>query len=98
MPVIVGVEGATRLLPGYNVDLEITTADSQGMVVPIEALVVKDEGDSVYIIKDGVAKLTKVKTGISDGITMEIKDGVAKDDQVVTNPGNLQDGSKVRIK
>ena len=98
LPVIVGVEGATRLLPGYNVDLEITTADSQALVVPIEALVVKDEGDSVFIIKDGVARLTKVKTGISDGITMEIKDGVAKDDQVATNPGNLQDGSKVRIK
>lgn len=98
LPVIVGVEGATRLLPGYNVDLEITTADSQALVVPIEALVVKDEGDSVYIIKDGVARLTKVKSGISDGMTMEIKDGVAKDDQVVTNPGNLQDGSKVRTK
>ncbi|ODA42916.1 efflux RND transporter periplasmic adaptor subunit [Desulfosporosinus sp. BG] len=99
LPVIVSVEGATRLLPGYNVDLEITTADSQALVVPIEALVVRDdEEDSVFIIKDGVARLTKVKTGISDGITMEIKEGVAKDDQVVTNPGKLQDGGKVRIK
>jgi len=98
LPVIVGVENAPRLLPGYNVDLEITVADSQSLVVPIEALVEKDEGNSVWVIKDGLAKLTPVKTGISDGITMEIKSGVAQDDQVVLNPpAQLQDGSKVRV-
>ena len=98
LPVIVGVENAPRLLPGYNVDLEITVADTQSLVVPIEALVEKDEGNSVWVIKDGLAKLTPVKTGISDGITMEIKSGVAQDDQVVLNPpAQLQDGSKVRV-
>ena len=65
------------LLPGYNVDLEITVADTQSLVVPIEALVEKDEGKSVWVIKNGLARLTPVKTGISDGITMEIKSGVA---------------------
>ncbi|MHB8124994.1 MAG: efflux RND transporter periplasmic adaptor subunit [Desulfitobacteriaceae bacterium] len=98
LPIIVGVEGASRLLPGYNVDLEITTSDSQALVVPIETLVEKSEGDSVYIIKDGLARLTTVKTGISDGITMEIKAGVTKDDQVVLDPpAQLHDGSKVRV-
>jgi len=98
LPVIVGVEDAPRLLPGYNVDLEITVADSQALVVPIEALVEKDEGNSVWVIKDGLALLTPVKTGISDGITIEIKSGVAQDEQVVLNPpAQLQDGSKVRV-
>jgi len=98
LPIIVEVEGASLLLPGYNVDLEITTADSQALVVPIEALVEKDDGTSVYLIKDGLAQLTTVKTGISDGITIEIKAGLAKDDQVVLNPtAQLQDGSKVRV-
>ncbi|HWP95512.1 MAG TPA: efflux RND transporter periplasmic adaptor subunit [Syntrophomonadaceae bacterium] len=99
LPVTVGVEQqATHLLPGYNVDLEITTADSQALVVPIEALVEKDEGDSVWVIKDGLAHLIPVKTGISDGITMEIKEGAAKDDQVVLNPpAQLKEGSKVRV-
>jgi HlyD family secretion protein len=98
LPIIVGVESTSLMLPGYNVDLEITTADSQALVVPIEALVEKDEGNSVYLIKDGLARLTPVKTGISDGITMEIKSGLAQDDQVVLNPpAQLQDGSKVRV-
>lgn len=98
LPVIVGVENAPLLLPGYNVDLEITVADSQALVVPIEALVEKEEGNSLWVIKDGLARLTPVKTGISDGITIEIKSGVAPDDQVVLNPpAQLQDGSKVRV-
>jgi RND family efflux transporter, MFP subunit len=98
LPIIVGVEEAPLLLPGYNVDLEITTSDIQALVVPIEALIEKNEGESVYIIKDGLARLTTVKTGISDGITMEIKDGVNNDDQVVLDPpAELHDGSKVRV-
>lgn len=98
LPVIVEVDNAPLLLPGYNVDLEITVADSQALVVPIEALVEKDEGKSVWVVKDGLARLTPVKSGISDGITIEIKSGVAQDDQVVLNPpAQLQDGSKVRV-
>ncbi len=98
LPIIVDVEGGSLLLPGYNVDLEITTADSQALVIPIEALVEKDEGSSVYVIQDGLARLTLVKTGISDGITIEIEAGLAKDDQVVINPpAQLEDGSKVRV-
>lgn len=98
LPVIVGVDNAPLLLPGYNVDLEITVADSQALVVPIEALVEKDEGKSVWVIKDGVARSIPVKSGSSDGITIEIKSGVAEGDQVVLNPpAQLQDGSKVRV-
>lgn len=99
LPVTVGVENAPRLLPGYNVDLEITVADSQALVVPVEAVVEKDGGNSVWLIKDGLAWLTPVKTGISDGMTVEIKSGVVQDDQVVLNPpAQLQDGSKVRVR
>lgn len=98
LPIIVDVEGGSLLLPGYNVDLEITTADSQALVIPIEALLEKDEGSCVYVIQDGLARLTPVKTGISDGITIEIEAGVANDDQVVINPpAQLEDGSKVRV-
>ncbi|MCX5779375.1 MAG: efflux RND transporter periplasmic adaptor subunit [Firmicutes bacterium] len=98
LPVIVGVDNAPLLLPGYNVDLEITVADTQSLVVPIEALVEKDVGKSVWVIKNGLARATPVKSGISDGMTIEIKSGVAPGDQVVLNPpAQLQDGSKVRV-
>lgn len=98
LPVIVGVEGVSRLLPGFKVDLEIVTADTQALVVPIEALVEKDEGKYVYLIKDGVVHLTAMQTGINDGITVEVISGLNKEDQVVLNPSDkVQDGSKVRV-
>lgn len=99
LPVMVEVEGDSQLLPGYNVDLDIITTDSQGLAIPIEALIEKEEGPSVYMIKDGVAHLIQVKTGISDGMTIEIKSGLNRDDQVVINPpAQLQEGSKVRVR
>jgi HlyD family secretion protein len=99
LPVIAMVKDAPLLLPGYSVDLEITVADSQALVVPVEALVEKDEGNSIWMIKNGTAILTPVKVGISDGITVEIKSGAARDDQVVLNPpAQLKDGSKVHVK
>lgn len=98
LPVIISVENGAALYPGSNVDLEITTADSMALVVPVEALVETDTGNSVYIVKDSVAHLTAVETGISDGITMEIKSGVKKGDQIVLSPSEqLKDGSKVRV-
>lgn len=98
LPVVVRVEGTAGLLSGANVDLEITTADHQGLVIPIEALIEEDEGQSVYLIEDGLARRVEVKTGISDGLTIEITSGPAKDDQVVLSPPDkLQDGSKVRV-
>jgi len=99
LPVIVAVEGDSLLMPGYNVDLDIITADSQALVIPIEALIEKEEGPSVWVITDGLAHLIPVKTGISDGMTIEIRSGLAQDDQVVINPpAQLQEGSKVRIR
>ncbi|MEQ8201364.1 MAG: efflux RND transporter periplasmic adaptor subunit [Syntrophomonadaceae bacterium] len=99
LPVVVAVEDGSQLLPGYNVDLDIVTAESQALVIPIEALMEKEEGPSVYVVKDRLAHLVPVKTGISDGMTIEIKSGLARDDQVVINPpAQLKDGSKVRIR
>ncbi|UWG96440.1 efflux RND transporter periplasmic adaptor subunit [Dehalobacter sp. DCM] len=99
LPVIISIDSGSMLFPGSNVDLEITTADRTALVVPVEALIDADGGDSVYIIKDSVAHLTAVETGISNGLTMEIKSGVSKGEQVILSPSDqLKDGSRVRVK
>jgi HlyD family secretion protein len=56
----------------------------------------------VFIYKDGVVKLREVKTGLSDNRFMEIKDGVADGETVVSGSYNaiareLNDGAKVTI-
>ncbi len=99
LPIVVEVKSSGVLLPGYNVDLDITTAEENALVIPVEALVEQDEGNSVWLVKDGIAHLVPVKTGISDGLTIQIKSGVDIDNQVITSPPpDLTDGKKVRVK
>jgi HlyD family secretion protein len=57
----------------------------------------------VFVIKDGKAVLTPVKTGISDFQSIEILSGVSADQQVVSGPfravaKTLKDGALVEIK
>lgn len=99
LPIIVEIENPGSLLPGYSVDMDITTAEENTLIVPIEALVEKDEGRSVWLVQDGIARLVPVTTGISDGLTIQIKSGLELDNQVVINPpADLSDGKKVRKK
>ncbi len=99
LPIVVEVESPGVLLPGYNVDLDITTAEEDALVIPVEALVEHDEGNGVWLVKDGIAHLVPVKTGISDGLTIQIKSGIEIDNQVIASPPpDLTDGKKVRAK
>lgn len=99
LPIMVEFENSAPLLPGYSVDMDITTAEENALIVPVEALVEQDEGRSVWLVKNGMAQLVPVTTGISDGLTIQIKSGLELDDQVVTNPpAELSDGKKVRKK
>ncbi|MEQ8174961.1 MAG: efflux RND transporter periplasmic adaptor subunit [Syntrophomonadaceae bacterium] len=99
LPIIVEIENPGSLLPGYTIDMDITTAEENTLIVPVEALVEKDEGRSVWLVKNGTAQLVPVTTGISDGLTIQIKSGLELDNQVVLNPpADLSDGKKVRKK
>lgn len=99
LPIIVEIVNPGSLLPGYTVDMDITTAEENTLIIPVEALVEKDEGRSVWLVKDGAALSVPVITGISDGLTIQIKSGLELDNQVVTNPpADLSDGKKVRKK
>ena len=57
----------------------------------------------VFVVKDGIAKITPVKTGISDDTNIEILSGVEEGDKVVSGSYKalsrlLKDGSKVEEK
>ena len=53
----------------------------------------------VFVVKDGVAKMTEVTTGISDTTNVAIRSGVKADDKIVTGPfrilKSLKDGAHV---
>ena len=68
------------------------------LVVPSKALVEKDGGFFVFIVKDGKAVLTGVVVGIRTPKTVEITSGLTDGDEVVTI-GNyaLEDGAEVTV-
>ncbi len=59
------------------------------------------EIEGVFKIVDGTAKFVPVKTGISDQQNVEIKEGLALDDQIISGSykvlRSLEDGAKVKI-
>ncbi|MGB5107904.1 MAG: efflux RND transporter periplasmic adaptor subunit [Candidatus Zixiibacteriota bacterium] len=59
------------------------------------------EIEGVFKIVDGAAKFVRVKTGISDQQNVEIKEGLALDEQIISGSykilRTLEDGAKVKI-
>lgn len=98
IPVVVIVNGSSQLRPGYNVDLKVKTAqDHKALVVPFEALVEKNGKTSVYVVRDGQARLQVIKTGISDSTHIQVVKGLKQGDKVIINPSSaLKDGSVVK--
>lgn len=85
--VFLGVEGKAN----------IHTAKSEGTIlVPYEAVNTDMEGDFCYLVKDGVIVKQKIVTGISNDTEVEIKEGIAEGDTVVTASNlNLMEGMQV---
>jgi len=70
------------------------------LTVPNESIVTtKSDTPAVMLIgPDGVAHLTAVKSGITDGKDTEITDGLKVGDMVVTTGAyGMDDGTKVKV-
>ena len=85
--------------------VRVSSGRGSGTATPVDAVnAPKAEiQEVVFIIKDGKAVLTPVKTGISDFQNIEILSGVPAGTQVVSGPfravaKTLKDGARVEIK
>jgi membrane fusion protein (multidrug efflux system) len=68
------------------------------LVVPREALLEDVSEPSVFVVRDGKAVRTAVRTGARSGGVVEVLDGVAEGDAVVTVGGaTLRDGARVQV-
>jgi HlyD family secretion protein len=75
------------MLPGMSANCEIITAKKDSVLrIPLQALVTKDKKSGVYKIEDGKTKFAEVKTGITEGMTVEIKEGLQENDLIVSGP------------
>ena len=65
-------------------------------VIPVSALIFRNEGLRVATVKDNIAHLNPVTIGQDDGRTVQIITGLNKDDLVIQDPpDSLIDGEKV---
>jgi membrane fusion protein, multidrug efflux system len=87
-----------RLRPGMFVRVRVIVGERDGLLVPEEAIVPQGEEFFVYKVVDGAARRVPVKIGVRRAAQVEIVQGVAAGDQVVTAGMRLsRDGQPVRV-
>jgi len=85
--------------PGMFCRVNVNMQTKKGaLVIPFAAIVKNNSGDGVYLINEDKAYLKPIKTGITDGKTVEVVSGLKADDKIVTlGMNNLKDGTVVVI-
>jgi RND family efflux transporter MFP subunit len=99
-PVEIELENAGEHLKAEmfaRVDLNLTTERS-ALLVPRDALVYRSDRQGVFVVEGDVARFHPVETGLNEGNRVEISDGLAGTEMVVTRGANLlQNGDPVQI-
>ena len=81
---------------GVDAKATIHAKEAKNVVtVPVEVVNIGKEGSFCYVIEDGVIVKKNVKTGISSDTKVEIKKGLKKGDQVLTDIGDHEEGDAV---
>jgi HlyD family secretion protein len=95
------------LRPGLSCTAEIVTATrGHVLTVPIQAITIREldgkkETEGVFAVRDTSAAFRPVKTGIVGTTDIELTEGLAENDEVVSGPyqvlRTLKDNTRVRI-
>ncbi len=99
-PVEITVDNASGQLRGgmYATARFNQNAAREVLTIPREAFVGSVSDNQVFVVKDGKAHLTTIRSGINHGGKVEVLEGLQAGDQVVTSGQiNLLDQSAVRI-
>ena len=88
-----------RLLPDMFARVDIVKKEiSDGLAVPLYALIIKNQGNAVYVLEQGTVRLQPVEVGIQDGWRMEVRHGLEPGDQVVVvGQRSVNDGDAVNV-
>jgi membrane fusion protein (multidrug efflux system) len=92
-------DGDSGLQPGMFGRLRIDYDQrANALVVPRQALLDNEGDPSVYVVRDGKAVRVPVKLGYTDGGWIEVREGVAEGESVVTaGKAALRDGTPVQV-
>ena len=100
VPVIIRMDSASVLKPGYEVRVAIETATRDNvLVVPRESVRTVGEGQKeVMAVVDGKVRHLPVQLGVTNSETVEITGGLQAGDKVITDGSqNLAEGMRVKV-
>ena len=83
----ISVDAAGLLRSGMFVEAEILVVERESLAVPVTAIGSSPDGNTVMLIKDGVAEQVLVTLGIRDGGLVEVVTGLKEGDLVVSKAG-----------
>ncbi|HLQ96588.1 MAG TPA: efflux RND transporter periplasmic adaptor subunit [Pseudogracilibacillus sp.] len=86
-----------ELKPGFEMLMEIETANKKTEVLPIMALEQEDDTDFVYVVNDGQAERKEVQTDMTTNDVIEITDGLSDEDVVIKDSDGVEDGMEVDV-
>jgi len=87
-----------ELRPGYELDVVFTTNKQENrLVVPKTALFPYGNGEALWVVREGKAKVQPVKTGFENERDIVIEDGIREGDFIILNPQleGLKEGKKI---
>ena len=90
-------DGILRI--GMTTQNELLIANVEGAIIVPSIGIKKDEnGTFVYVLKDGKAVKTAVKTGIKDNLDTQIISGINESDEIITSQGSSSEIAKMIAK
>ncbi|MDO4189146.1 MAG: efflux RND transporter periplasmic adaptor subunit, partial [Lachnospiraceae bacterium] len=93
------INSSEDIVNGVKVKLIMTTQHADNVLtLPIDAVYHENEKSYVYTYSDGKANKVYVETGLFNDSVIEIIDGIALDDQVITTwSSQLRNGVEVKV-
>jgi HlyD family secretion protein len=85
----ISIDDSDQVRAGMFAEAVILVTARDGLAVPVTAVSSAADGDAVMVIKNGVAERVAIKTGIRDGGWIEVVEGLAAGDTVVTKAGSF---------
>ncbi|EHQ91290.1 efflux RND transporter periplasmic adaptor subunit [Desulfosporosinus youngiae] len=92
-------ENAPNVVLGSNVDVKFTTVEVPGqLMIPKTALFPYQEGDAVWIMREGKATIQPVKKGLENDSQVIIEEGLTVGDLVLHDPNlkELKEGKRLK--
>ncbi|WP_416064444.1 efflux RND transporter periplasmic adaptor subunit [Rhizobium sp. ZK1] len=92
----ISIDDDSKARSGMYGSAEIIVRETEGVSLPLTAVLTGSEGSSARRVENGVVKFAKVETGIQDGAYVEITSGLKTGDEVVAKAGAyVRDGDHI---